>query len=168
MSAGITGFSLQTLKKNPCKHLKCSNHFSRDHDAVLVALSAVDLFYSSQSYGIDFSSLSNPQRKTRIEWKLHQCSPKQTNFVVFTCIKVLEMSYIYIYCLKMPNSDSNLTALTKFTLITPLAYYCLILPIKLSDFTFLTVDWLLLIFEVQRKVEWVFSKSFCKTQLGHS
>ena len=66
VSAGITGFSLQTLKKNPFKHLKCRGYFSRDH-AVLVALSAVDLFYSSQSYGIDFSSLRNPQRKTPIE-----------------------------------------------------------------------------------------------------
>ena len=77
ISTEITGFSLQTLKKKPCKHLKCSGHFSRDH-AVLVALSAVDLFYSLQSYGIDFSSLRNPQRKTPIEWKLHQWSPKQT------------------------------------------------------------------------------------------
>ena len=102
MSAGITGFSLQTLKKNPCKHLKCSNHFSRDHDAVLVALSAVDLFYSSQSYGIDFSSLRNPQRKTPIEWKLHQWSPKEqfvSNLLVFSIFdwKCMRPNPIFLY-----------------------------------------------------------------------
>ena len=98
---------------------------------------------------------------------------KQTNLklVVFTCVKSLDMSCFYyhqFFVWKCQILIDNLSTSTKFALITPRACYCLIPPIKLSDFTYLTADWLLLIFEVQRKVEWVLSKSFCKTQLGHS
>ena len=106
-------------------------------------------------------------------YKLVKNTQNQTNLklVVFTCVKSPDMSCFYyrlFFVRKCQILIDNLSTSTKFALVTPLACYCLIPPIKWSDLTFLTIDWLLLIFEVQRKVEWVLSKSFRRTQLGHS